>query len=129
MNWVGRDIKAHLALPSLLWAGFPVTRSELPRAPSSMAFNTSRDGDINIKQHWDFQRNMTISKLMIAKLGAFLNIFCAFNTKGWLTRKLMALPFKKGSCLNNTQRQKKLKTGTSLTLFWPWGTDLVPNMF
>lgn len=60
---------------------------------------------------------------MIAKLGAFLNIFCAFNTKGWPTCKLMTLPFKKGSCLTLTQRQNKVKnqyfTHTFLALrYW-----------
>jgi len=43
MVWVGRDLKAHSVPTPLPWAGCPY-KLMLPRAPSNLALNISRDG-------------------------------------------------------------------------------------
>ena len=44
MVCVGTDLNDHLVPTPLLWAELPLYQIRLPRAPSSLALGTSRDG-------------------------------------------------------------------------------------
>jgi len=48
MAWVGRDLKDHESPTPLTGraTNLPIYKTRLPRAPSSLALNTSRDGDL-----------------------------------------------------------------------------------